>query len=575
MSFLSSKVFIIAEMANSHEGDLSVAKEITRFAAKTGANAIKFQKFTADELANPDHENYNLYKKLEMTNKQWSDLIKFAKNLKLKVFVDVFGIKSAEEISKLNVDGYKVHSSDLGNPELLRFLASTKKPILLSTAGCLPNEIDETLEMLPNNEIVLMHGFQGYPTKLNELNLLRMRELKSKYGLPLGLMDHVSGDSKLAKIIPLLGISLGVSIIEKHITLDRSKKGLDYYSALNPDEFNELVSLIRMTETCLGVKDFALLSNELRYRLVHKKNTIAKNFIKRNTVLNEKMFEFKRTKTKQEPISYYDFIGKRSSKNIPKGAILTKSDLNKNDRKVAAVIACRVDSTRLFAKPLQLVGEYRILHLQLCQLRKSKLINDIVLAISENPGNEIFVNFAKSQKLKFVLGDDEDVLKRLIDGAKYVNSDIVFRITPENPFIYWEGIDTIIQKHLEGNFDLSIIENLPLGTGFELINREALEFSHRMGKRRHRSELCTLYINENMDKFKIYRHKIPKLLQRPELRLTVDTPQDLMVVRDIYKSLGNGDKPISLLEIIRFLDRNPQIVKINSDIPIGVSRIWF
>ena len=130
--FKKNKIFIIAEMANSHEGELSVAKKITENAAKAGADAVKFQKFTADELTEPTHEYYSLYKRLEMTNKEWNELINFAKKKNLKVFVDVFGVSSLKSISKFNIDGFKIHSTDLSNPKLLQFLAKTRKAILLS-----------------------------------------------------------------------------------------------------------------------------------------------------------------------------------------------------------------------------------------------------------------------------------------------------------------------------------------------------------------------------------------------------------------------------------------------------------
>ncbi|MGI0023071.1 MAG: N-acetylneuraminate synthase family protein, partial [Nitrososphaeraceae archaeon] len=289
--FSHQKIFIIAEMANSHEGNILEAKKITESAAKAGADAVKFQKFTADELAEPEHENYNLYKKLEMNFNEWKELVIFAKSQNLKVFVDVFGVKSAKLISKLNIDGFKIHSADVSNPHVLKFLAKANKPLLISTGGCLLNEIDDALNILLKipKEIILMHGFQGYPTRLEDLNLLRISELKQRSGLPVGLMDHVSGDSKMALITSLLGISLGATVIEKHITLDRSKKGLDYYSALNPIEFKELVSLIRITEKSLGTNNFNLTANELLYRLVHKKNAISKRFIKKGTKLHTEM----------------------------------------------------------------------------------------------------------------------------------------------------------------------------------------------------------------------------------------------------------------------------------------------
>jgi len=574
--FSHQRIFIIAEMANSHEGDILEAKKITEYAAKAGADAIKFQKFTADELAEPEHENYNLYKRLEMNFKEWKELVIFAKSQNLKVFVDVFGVKSAKQISKLNIDGFKIHSADVSNPHVLKFLAKKDKSLLISTGGCLLNEIDEALNILLKipKEIILMHGFQGYPTKLEDLNLLRIYELKQRFGMPVGFMDHVSGDSKMALITPLLGISQGATVIEKHITLDRSKKGLDYYSALNPIEFKELVSLIRMTEKSLGTNNFNLAANELSYRLVHKKNAISKRFIKKGTKLHMEMFDFKRTKSKQQSVYFHDFIGRISSQDIPKGTILTYNMLGSKSKKAVAVIACRVGSERLFAKPLQLIGGYSILELFINQLRKSALISDIVLAISESPGNEIFVNFAHEQKMKFIRGDDTDVLQRLIDGAKYVNADVIFRTTPDCPYIYWEGIDPLIKKHIAGNFDFSIVEDVPLGSGYEIINLSALEKSHKDGKSRHRSELASLYIYENKNKFKIHEFKPKKVLRRPELRLTVDNPEDLQAMRLVYNSLGNNGKPIPLVKIIKFLDDNPDVTKINSHIPPGKSRLW-
>jgi len=570
-----NKIFIIAEMANSHEGNLSVAKEITKHAVKSGADAIKFQKFTAQELVESTHENYDFFKKLEMSIREWEELISFAKTNDLKVFVDIFGVRSARQISKFDIDGFKIHSSDIGSAPLLRALGNTKKPILLSTAGCNLNEINEALKMLlkKQKEIVLMHGFQGYPTKIYDINLLRILKLKEKYDFPIGIMDHISGNSEMALIIPLLAIMLGVKIVEKHLTLDRSKKGSDYYSALNPDEFKKLVNYIRLTEKTLGSDNFILSKNEIAYRLSHKKNPITRQYIRKGSELRENMFEFKRT-FKKNHLSILDFKGNVASKNISKNTPLTRDLISKKTKKVAAILACRVHSSRLFAKQLQLVGNYSILQLTLNQLKKSKLIDEIVLGISERPGNEVFINFAKEHQLKFIIGDDRDVLKRLTDGAKYVNADIVFRITPENPYIYWEGIDPLIKKHISGNFDFSILIDAPLGSGFEVINREALERSHKNGSKRHRSELCSLYIYEHQNKFKIHRFQTPKKIQRSELRLTVDTPQDLFVARQIYKSVGKNGKPVPLQRIIKFLDNHPDIAKINSNIPLGVSRIW-
>lgn len=561
-------------MANSHEGNLLTAKKITKAAADAGADAIKFQKFTADELAMPNHEYYKLYKKLEMPPKSWKQLISYAKSQKLLVFVDIFGIKSAQFILKTNIDGFKVHSSDISNPKLLDVLSKTKKPVLISTAGSTINELYEILPLFQNKkrEIVLMHGFQGYPTLIQD-QLLKIQALKNSFDLPVGLMDHISGDSKISKILPLLGLAMGATVIEKHITLDRNKKGLDYYSALEPHEFKDFVHLCKLVSQTFGNNSLELSKRELIYREQHKKSPIAKLDIKKGTKLTSNLFKFKRTKQKHK-ISYYDFKNRTSKKLIKKNSTLDEKMFEKNPPRIAAVIACRVDSTRLYAKPLQLIGKYTILELLLNQIKQSGYIDEVVLAISENIGNEPFVDFAKNNNIKFILGDDNDVLDRLIQGAKLVNADIVFRATADCPYIYWNGIDNLIQKHVSGRFDLSFYEKIPLGSYYEIINLNSLEISHKKGSSRHRSELVTLYMNENQQKFKINRILPPTKFQRPEVRITVDSPQDLMVARIIYQNLGKKDIPIHLEKIIKFLDANPSIYKINSDIPIGVSRIW-
>ena len=118
------------------------------------------------------------------------------------------------------------------------------------------------------------------------------------------------------------------------------------------------------------------------------------------------------------------------------------------------------------------------------------------------------------------------------------------------------------------------VDKVPIGSGYEVINLQALKKSHKLGSQKHRSELCSLYIYENQKDFSIYRFNPPLKLQRPDLRLTVDTPEDLLVARKIHENLGNGDKPISLRKIVEFLGMNPTISEINSHIPIGVTRIW-
>lgn len=232
-------------------------------------------------------------------------------------------------------------------------------------------------------------------------------------------------------------------------------------------------------------------------------------------------------------------------------------------KKIITVIPCRVFSKRLFLKPLQNIGDFSILELQIKQFKKSKLISEVILAIAKTKGSELFIEFAHKNNLKYILGSEEDVLSRFIKAAKTFKSEIIVRITSENPFIFWEGIDDLIQKHVDKEYDLSSYANLPFGANFEIINLESLKVSHKNGNVSDK-EHCTSYIYKNPKKFKILKLKPGKILERPELRLTVDTPQDLWLARLIYAKLGKNGKPIQLEKIIKFLDKNPKIKKINS-----------
>lgn len=572
--FLSKKnITIIAEIANAHEGNIEKMMQLIEESKKSNAHAVKFQIFSAEELATPDHKNFELYEKLQFSNREWLKIGRISKKYGLKIFADVFGLKSAKIAAKMQVDGYKIHSSDISNKELIEFLRKQKKIILISSAGSKLIEIEKiiTVFLESKQKIVLLHGFQGYPTKIEDLNLKRLLTLKEKFKVEIGIMDHVSGNSEFALIVPLLAISMGATIVEKHITLNRKQRGIDYFSSLNPSEFKKMVKMINSSKKALGNESMKILGNELKYRLLHKKTLIAKKDIPKNKILTEKYFELKRAPKVKEILSFYDLEGKISATKISKGSTITSKHLKIKNPKVVAVIACRINSDRLFAKPLQKIGNDPILKHIIKQIQKSSLIDEIVLAISEKNGNQVFEDFARKNNLKFVVGNEIDVLDRLIKATNYVNGDIIFRCTSENPYIYWEKIDTVINQHISGKFDYTYITKIPLGTGFELINKKALEISHKNGSKKHRSELCTLYINENKKKFKILSYIPPKELQKPEIRLTVDTPEDLQLARIIFKSIRKKF-PLHIKDIISFLESDQKLKKLNSNVKVEYVR---
>jgi spore coat polysaccharide biosynthesis protein SpsF len=246
--------------------------------------------------------------------------------------------------------------------------------------------------------------------------------------------------------------------------------------------------------------------------------------------------------------------------------------------KIVAALACRVQSKRLYAKPLQFLdvdNEISILEYLVRFLQKIKRIDAIVLAISEGEENIPFYRLAEKLGVPYIIGSQEDVQGRLIKAAEAGQGDIIFRVTTECPFIYMDNFTDVLDKHIQNKAALTVIEGLPEGTYYELITLSDIKYAHDNGERRHRSELCTLYMAENPDKFFIQKLKVEtKELCRPDIRLTVDFPEDLIVVREVYKALKKPNEFISVKDIIQFLDAHPSLNAVNSWIEAGTGRIW-
>jgi len=248
------------------------------------------------------------------------------------------------------------------------------------------------------------------------------------------------------------------------------------------------------------------------------------------------------------------------------------------EKAVDAILACRVQGSRLYGKPLQRLvpGGITVIESLIRYLRAIRSIRKIVLAISQGEENRGFIDIAEKHSLSYVIGDQHDVLRRIIKATELERSDHVFRVTTEDPFVLYEYADELVEEFLEGNFDFADYEDAPEGTGFELIKTEALRISHERGSKRHRSELVTSYIFDHQDNFKILHKQLPPKLCRPEVRLTVDYAEDLVFCQKVYKALSKGNQLIKVEEIIDFWDQNPDLRKSIEEIGIdwGTGRLW-
>jgi spore coat polysaccharide biosynthesis protein SpsF len=236
-------------------------------------------------------------------------------------------------------------------------------------------------------------------------------------------------------------------------------------------------------------------------------------------------------------------------------------------RKLVAAVACRNQGARLYAKPLQNLDVekgVRILDNIVANLRSFSIIDEVVLGISEGQENEVFKTVAKDLGLRFVVGDQKDVLSRLIQCGQLAGATDIFRVTSESPYMYREGVETMWARHQRENSDATFLDDIIDGCGFEIISLAALEESHAKGTSKHRSELCTLYIREHHERFRIIRESGPQELNRKDLRLTVDHPEDLVVCRAIYGVFKDKAPKIQVAEIVEFLDANPKLIELTA-----------
>lgn len=229
-------------------------------------------------------------------------------------------------------------------------------------------------------------------------------------------------------------------------------------------------------------------------------------------------------------------------------------------RKLVAAYACRMEGTRLYGKPLQnldIEEGVTILDNLISLTETLPIIQTIVLGISEGVANLPFIDFTERRRIDYILGDEQDVLQRLIQCCHKAQGTDIFRITTESPFYYYEMVDAVWEHHLEARNDVTCIDGVPDGCTFEIYTIQALEKSHKLGADRHRAELCGLYIKEHRGDFKVEVLPTSPQVERLDLRLTVDYPEDLVLCRHIYAHLKHKAPRLPLDEIIEFIDAHP------------------
>lgn len=556
---IGNDILIIAEVGNAHEGNLQRAKDLINASADAGVNAIKFQLFTADELLVKSHSRYRHFKDLQMSFEDWKVLYNLSKERGLKFFCDIFGMDSYEICKNLTADGIKIHSSDISNYQLLSTISGWDNDIFLSCGGATELEIHRALKILKslenNKQIILMHGFQNFPTSKEETNLNRLKTLAQLFLQPVGFMDHIDAESTLSQTLPLLAIASGACVIEKHITMDRSLKGIDYYSSLEPEEMASLVERIRDVKTILGRSEIVFGKEESLYRKKMKKHLVALSSIKTGQIITDMNMTYKRAECSAYPANYEDVIGKKAIDSFSVDEPIVYSKL---DMKVGILIIARLNSKRLPEKAILPVMGRPVLSYLIERARLCKNAHEVILCTGSESKNGPLVEIAKREEIKCFCGDEEDVVSRMCGACEREKLDIAVRVTGDDIFFSYEYGDIVIEHLLKNNADYCHNKGLISGSECEVFLYSALKTIYNFAEDRGNTEYLTYYVeNENFKKAEL---EIPYDLRR-NISVTLDTPDNFEKVKFLLEHIYRKERPFTQKDLTSFVDKHPEIFR--------------
>ena len=324
---LKKTPFFVAEISANHNGSLPHAKKLIKIAKKYGADAVKFQTYTPDTLTikcnKPDFKIrgglwdgktlWDLYSKAQTPFEWHKELFNYAKKLKIICFSTPFDESAVDLLESLNCPFYKVASFEMNHIPLIKKIAKTKKPIIISTGMADLKEIDLAYDTARKNgakEIILLYCVSNYPSKISDFNFNNIRILKERYNCRVGFSDH-STDNKIVAA----AIAAGAEVIEKHIALEDQKKGFDLAFSLKGREIKDYAQVIKDTSLMMGKKYFFRNKSE-NQSLQFRRSIYAIIDIKKGDKFTKKNIRIIRPGFGVQPLYFEKLLNKKSPFNI-------------------------------------------------------------------------------------------------------------------------------------------------------------------------------------------------------------------------------------------------------------------
>lgn len=322
-------VYIIAEAGVNHNGDFSKARRLIEIAAEAGANAVKFQTFTADKLVTRkattaayqmettgEKLQLDMLKKLELKSSDYSQLFKYAKNCRIDFVSTAFDIDSLLMLNELGVPFFKIPSGEITHYQLIKTIALIGKPVVVSTGMATISDVQNCINVLLEHgmlekNISVLHCNSQYPTPFCDVNLRAMSAISSLFPLvKVGYSDHTLGIE-----VPIAAVALGAVVIEKHFTMDRSLSGPDHLTSLEPVELKAMVESIRNIEQALGSDEKCPSESELKNKLLVRKSLVARTDIATGDFFEESNVTAKRPGSGLSPMLWPKIVGTRAARN--------------------------------------------------------------------------------------------------------------------------------------------------------------------------------------------------------------------------------------------------------------------
>lgn len=319
--------FALAEVASAHQGEAVQALALATSAKDAGADGVKFQLFRAAALVAPNDPHRSTFDQIEFSVEDWENVLNQASALRIPIFADVFDRVSLALGERVGIAAYKIHSTDMENPEFIREVAATGKPLLLSTGGSGLGAVESAIagaRTEGNESVMLLHGVQNFPTRAADSHLRFIGTLKQTFGLPVGFLDHVDGGTTTALVLPALAVAFGADLVEKHVTLDRSAKGFDYESALEKDRFRTMVELIREAEPAFGDPALTQGASAERYHRVMRRAVLSASELRAGEPVEKDQLAFLRNETGFAPDEAPRLVGRKPRHDIPAFSPLTE-----------------------------------------------------------------------------------------------------------------------------------------------------------------------------------------------------------------------------------------------------------